>query len=304
MGAEPQHTVLTIEDDAPLRQAFASYLQQHGFEVLQAADGEEGLAAFQRMSPQVVLIDLRLPGISGFQVLETLTREAPDIPTIVVSGTGDTTDVIRAIHAGAWDYVVKPITDLEILCHAIRQVVERAHLIEQNRMTQRRLEDEVAARTAQLELTAEQLRQEVHQRELAEQASRVQHQLNETLLDSLPYPALLVRADRTILAANAAARRAGATVGGNCWQDFGSQLTDSASDSSADPAADASRGQMPCTFCQADRCLVERASAHCPQLRARGRIWDTWWIPLDESTLLHFTVDVTEQAGRPAIPRA
>ena len=163
-------------------------------------------------------------------------------------------------------------------------------------MHQRRLEEEVAARTSDLERTAECLREEIRQRERAEAATRVQHDLNEKLLDSLPYPALLVRRDRTILAVNAAARRAGAHVGGVCWRDFakGRFIPDVDKRRLRDRGSDDTISTR-CIFCRADESLSTFIPTNCSRVRAFGRTWDAWWIPLDGETLLHFAIDVTER---------
>jgi signal transduction histidine kinase len=114
------------------------------------------------------------------------------------------------------------------------------------------------------------------------------------LLNSLPHPAMLVRKDRTILAANRIAREFGARIGGYCWRDFGHcqylcaehQQYLQAHPEGIPPGAQ-------CTFCQADQALDTRQPANDPEIKAFERLWDTWWIPINSDTLLHFAIDIT-----------
>src|SRR5512136_666301 len=105
-------TLLTIDDDEPVRRSIRGYFEDAGFEVLEAGDGREGLALFRSKRPGVVLVDLRMPGVSGMEVIEMLTRDAPEIPIVVLSGTGVINDAIDAIRRGAWDYVTKPVVNM------------------------------------------------------------------------------------------------------------------------------------------------------------------------------------------------
>jgi PAS domain S-box-containing protein len=142
--------LLTIDDEAPLRRAVRSTFEDSGFEVLEAESGRKGLAVFRERRPSVVLVDLRMPGMNGMEVIETLAREASDIPLVVLSGTGTIADAIEAIRRGAWDFVTKPIADIAQLEHVVRTVLERARLREESRRYQDHLQEEVAHRTREL----------------------------------------------------------------------------------------------------------------------------------------------------------
>ena len=71
MRMEERHTLLTIEDDPVVRRSIRAFFEDSGFEVLEAQNGEEGLSLFREKGPEVVLVDLRMPGISGFQVIDS-----------------------------------------------------------------------------------------------------------------------------------------------------------------------------------------------------------------------------------------
>ena len=78
--------ILTIEDEPPIRNSIVAYLEDSGFTMLEANDGPSGLEIFRHEHPDVVLCDLRLPGMDGLEVLSTITAESPETPVIIVSG--------------------------------------------------------------------------------------------------------------------------------------------------------------------------------------------------------------------------
>jgi serine phosphatase RsbU (regulator of sigma subunit) len=130
-----------IDDEPAIRDMFAMYLRRLGHEVSSAEDGRSGLASCERIDPELVLCDLRMPGMDGIEVLATITRERPETPVIVVSGMGGMVDAIQALKLGAWDYVTKPVEDLAVLDHAIRGALERARLRVENRAYRQHLEE-------------------------------------------------------------------------------------------------------------------------------------------------------------------
>jgi signal transduction histidine kinase len=141
MNPDTKPAVLTIDDDQFVRESLANFLEDFGFTVLQACDGEEGIAVFAANSPDLVLVDLRMPRMDGLQVLASVRQMAPEIPIVVVSGAGDIRDVVEALRRGAWDYLVKPIQDMNILLHSVQTCLDRARLLRQNREYQKSLEE-------------------------------------------------------------------------------------------------------------------------------------------------------------------
>jgi serine phosphatase RsbU (regulator of sigma subunit) len=132
--------ILTIEDEPPIRDGIVAYLEDSGFTMLQANDGPTGLEIFRHEHPDVVLCDLRLPGMDGLEVLSTITVESPETPVIVVSGVSLFNYAVQALKRGAWDYVTKPIHDMAVLESAIRRVLEHAQLLRENREYREHLE--------------------------------------------------------------------------------------------------------------------------------------------------------------------
>jgi FixJ family two-component response regulator len=126
--------VLIIDDDALVRRLFRRILEQMGSRVLEAENGQVGLALCREQRPGVVLLDLRMPEMDGLDVLSTLVAEHPDTPVVVVSGQGTMTDAVEALRRGAWDFVSKPLPDSEMLRQAVRRGLERSALLSQNRL--------------------------------------------------------------------------------------------------------------------------------------------------------------------------
>lgn len=161
-------TLLTIEDEAGIRESIGFFFEDRGFHVVTAGNGEDGLRIFKQESPDVVLVDLRMPGINGLEVIAQIKEESPDTPVIVVSGTGVLADAIDAVRLGAWDYVTKPIDDMNVLGHIVDKALERARLIQENHRYQQHLEEEIQKRTADLEATNDRLQREISEHIQAE----------------------------------------------------------------------------------------------------------------------------------------
>ena len=185
--------ILAIDDEPVVRDSIAAYLEDSGFEVLQAGDGQEGLSLLRSEVPELILLDLRMPEMDGLEFLEIMNQEAPETPVIVVSGTGVLQDAIEALRAGAHDFVTKPILDMAVLEHAVKGALERARLRSENQRYRQHLETEIAQRTSDLvertralEVSNRNLQNEIEQREAAEANLRSQEQKFRELADLLP----------------------------------------------------------------------------------------------------------------------
>lgn len=135
-----QTKLLCIDDDRPLLEMIGKYFERLGYNVFTAGDGEEGLEIFHAKNPDIVLVDLKMPKVSGFEVLETIAEESPDTPVLVISGEGEMADVIQALRLGASNYQTKPIENLTFVQHAVEQALEKARLIKENKAYQQGLE--------------------------------------------------------------------------------------------------------------------------------------------------------------------
>ncbi|MGD9159681.1 MAG: sigma-54-dependent Fis family transcriptional regulator [Desulfobacteraceae bacterium] len=136
--------LLIIDDDPYLCEVLGKFFTRQGYSVFYAGDGEEGLKSFSENKPDAVLVDLRMPKVNGFQVLETVTLESPDTPVIVISGEGQMGDVIQALRMGAWNYQTKPVTSLVFLQHAVEQALEKSQLRKENKAYQKGLEQKLS----------------------------------------------------------------------------------------------------------------------------------------------------------------
>jgi DNA-binding response OmpR family regulator len=119
-------TLLFIEDDDGIRLALSMALEDEGYDVRQAPNGEQGLAEFRRTPPDLVLLDLRLPDMSGFDVCRALRAESI-VPIIMITAQTDTHDMVAGLEAGADDYVTKPVVPKELAAR-IRALLRRVQL--------------------------------------------------------------------------------------------------------------------------------------------------------------------------------
>ncbi|ADN75274.1 response regulator receiver protein [Ferrimonas balearica DSM 9799] len=111
--------VLVVEDDPVFRQLVSDYCSQIGLTVSGAEDGQEALERFHDVQPDLVLVDLCMPRMGGLELLKVISRMAPEIPSIVITGNKAMSDVVEALRLGAWDYLMKPLADLAVLKQAI-----------------------------------------------------------------------------------------------------------------------------------------------------------------------------------------
>jgi len=115
--------ILTVEDDERIRAAVKLALEDEGWTVDEAASGEEAVIRFGRQPSDVVLIDIMLPGIDGFELCRTLRRTS-DVPIVMVTARSDTHDVVAGLEAGADDYLTKPFAPKELSAR-IRALLRR-----------------------------------------------------------------------------------------------------------------------------------------------------------------------------------
>ncbi len=216
-----QTTILLAEDDPVVQQSMAVYFQQQGYQTIETDDGSQALDLFISQKPDILLTDLRMPGLDGLQLLNAVIAHDPNIPVIIVSGMGTMEDAIEALRIGAWDYITKPIHELALLGHAVKRALERALLLRRAHEYHKTLEQTVARRTAELENRTRELEREIKQREAADSA--ILHAKNEWeyTMDSIPdFIALLDREHRLVRVNKPLARAVGMQpkemVGENC----------------------------------------------------------------------------------------
>jgi DNA-binding NtrC family response regulator len=130
--------ILVVDDDAAQREMLAGFLRDLGSEVLTAEDGPRALDETRRHNPDVVITDLRMPGMDGHQLLKEILGLNPDIRTILVTAYGTVQGAVACLKDGAFDYLLKPL-ELEEVEHAVRRALEERHLRRENRELRMRL---------------------------------------------------------------------------------------------------------------------------------------------------------------------
>jgi DNA-binding NtrC family response regulator len=132
--------LLIVEDEAPLRQAIAEQLADHGYLVEQAESGEAAVARLADFAFDIIITDLRLPGIDGSSVVEAAVERYPDIVAIVITGYGTFKDAVNAIKRGAHDFVSKPF-QIDALLHVLDSALEQRRLRSENAYLRAQLDE-------------------------------------------------------------------------------------------------------------------------------------------------------------------
>ncbi|MGI6783427.1 MAG: response regulator transcription factor [Aminivibrio sp.] len=119
--------ILVAEDDRAIRTAVADLLASEGYEVTEAADGSEALELYREIAPDLVLLDVMMPGMSGYDVCRAIRRENPAVPVVMVTAKGQEVDRVVGLELGADDYIVKPFSMAELLAR-VRAALRRGAL--------------------------------------------------------------------------------------------------------------------------------------------------------------------------------
>lgn len=124
-----QQSILVVEDDSAIRRGVVDALQFAGYQTLECATGTDGMERALRATFDLLLLDLILPGRSGFEILQALRQHRPTVPVIILTARGEESDRIKGLRMGADDYVVKPFSVRELLARVeavLRRSPERA----------------------------------------------------------------------------------------------------------------------------------------------------------------------------------
>jgi len=146
--------ILIIDDEEANVRILSLSLRSDGYEVVTAHDGVEGLETFRRESPQIVLTDIRMPGMDGIEVLKSIRALEPDVEVIIFTGHGDIDHAIEALKYGASDFINKPIRD-EALSIALQRAHEKIEI-------KRRLKDHMSNLEEQVQMATRELRRKTN----------------------------------------------------------------------------------------------------------------------------------------------
>src|SRR5438128_1245639 len=138
--SDSQKHLLIVEDEEPLRQAIAEQLTDRGYQVEQADSGEAAIARLADFAFDIIITDLRLPGLDGSAVVEAAVGRYPDIIAIVVTGYGTVKDAVEAIKRGASDFVSKPF-QIDELLYVLGSALEQRRLKSENAYLRAQLQD-------------------------------------------------------------------------------------------------------------------------------------------------------------------
>lgn len=154
--------ILIIDDEPNIRIIMSDFFEFMGHEPITAADGREGIEKIDSLNPDFVFVDLNMPVLDGFAVITYIKENYPFMPVVVISGAGLVQDAMSAVRAGAWDFITKPVADLDVVYHIFEKTYDKAYLMHENEDYKNNLEKMVGLRT--YDLTCE-----VEKRRMAEQ---------------------------------------------------------------------------------------------------------------------------------------
>ena len=124
--------ILIVDDDASQRRLIEFWLQEDGYRTVTAEDGKAGLRAFEQRAPALVITDVRMPGMSGLDLLGKIKGDNPDIPFILITAFATVDDAVEALKLGATDYILKPLKADEVKL-SVRRTLEQKELVDENR---------------------------------------------------------------------------------------------------------------------------------------------------------------------------
>src|SRR5918911_407064 len=135
----PKSRILVIDDEAAIRESLKMTLEYEGYEFIGAATGQEGLALAERDAPDLVLLDVKMPGMDGIEVLERLRNMNDALPVIVISGHGTISTAVEATKKGAFDFIEKPFASDRVLV-SLRNALDQRRLRDENRTLKKAVE--------------------------------------------------------------------------------------------------------------------------------------------------------------------
>jgi two-component system nitrogen regulation response regulator NtrX len=131
--------ILVVDDEAEIRRSVRMILEYEGYEVLEATSGPEGVMLAERETPDLVFLDIKMPGMDGLEALQRIKASNDALPVVIISGHGTVSTAVEATKAGAFDFIEKPLSSERVLV-TIRNAVDRTRLVDENRSLRRAAE--------------------------------------------------------------------------------------------------------------------------------------------------------------------
>src|SRR5205823_4354058 len=135
----PKTRILVIDDESAIRDSLRMTLEYEGYEFIGAATGQEGIALVEREAPDLVLLDIKMPGMDGMEVLERLRTTNESLPVVLISGHGTISTAFEAANKGAFDFIEKPFATEKVLV-TLRNALDQGRLRDENRSLKRAVE--------------------------------------------------------------------------------------------------------------------------------------------------------------------
>lgn len=178
--------VLVVDDEATVRVLFQRILQAAGYDAVIAADGKEALSVIADGDINVVLLDIKMPGLSGIDVLGKISTDWPNVCVIMVTAVADVQTAVAAMKLGAYDYITKPFDQDELL-RKIRQSIERWQEQLQDKQHLLQLEQNITEQTGRLQAQfTEMVNSLAREHQLLSQLAEKQKTKGKSLLAGLP----------------------------------------------------------------------------------------------------------------------
>src|SRR3954471_14262789 len=131
--------ILVVDDEAEIRRSVRMILEYEGYEVLEASSGPDAIALVERETPDLVFLDIKMPGMDGLDALQRIRSSNDALPVVIISGHGTVSTAVEATKAGAFDFIEKPLTTERVLV-TIRNALDRTRLADENRSLKRAVE--------------------------------------------------------------------------------------------------------------------------------------------------------------------
>ena len=131
--------ILVIDDEAEIRRSVKMILEYEGYEVLEAASGPDGVALAEKESPDLVFLDIKMPGMDGLDALQRIKASNETLPVVIISGHGTVSTAVEATKLGAFDFIEKPLASERVLV-TIRNALDQTRLADENRSLKRAVE--------------------------------------------------------------------------------------------------------------------------------------------------------------------
>ena len=129
--------VLIVDDEVSILQSMSGILEDEGYGVILAESGEEALEKIRKDMPDLILLDIWMPGVNGMDVLDEIKKLYPLVPVIIISGHGTIETAVKATRMGAFDFIEKPLS-IERILVSIQNAIEYSRLEEENRILRKK----------------------------------------------------------------------------------------------------------------------------------------------------------------------